>query len=113
MPRKRTSKTYTIQPFQIGPDQREIDLLVINFRADNLAPADLKKKPMREWIKEKSRAWLLERAADRGGLDGSRAGNHSVRVRLASLAVAVLHEMITATLKAPAFNGFCHVGVCL
>jgi hypothetical protein len=37
MPRKRTN--YTIQPFQIGPDEREIDLLMINFRADNLASA--------------------------------------------------------------------------
>jgi hypothetical protein len=39
MPRKRTSNNYTIQPFQIGPDQREIDLLTINFRADSLASA--------------------------------------------------------------------------
>jgi hypothetical protein len=37
MPRKRASKNYTIQPFQIGSDQTEIDLLSINFRADNLA----------------------------------------------------------------------------
>jgi hypothetical protein len=39
MPRMRTSTNFTIQPFQIGPDQREIDILMINFRADNLASA--------------------------------------------------------------------------
>jgi hypothetical protein len=39
MVRKRTSKSYTIQPFLIGPDQSETDLLMINFRADNLASA--------------------------------------------------------------------------
>jgi hypothetical protein len=39
MPRKRASKNCTIRPFQIGPDEREIDLLMINFRADNLASA--------------------------------------------------------------------------
>jgi hypothetical protein len=39
MARKRTSKNYTIQPFQLGSDQREIDLLMINFRAENLASA--------------------------------------------------------------------------
>jgi hypothetical protein len=39
MPRKRTSKNYTIQPFQIGPDEHEIDLLTINFCADNRASA--------------------------------------------------------------------------
>ncbi|HEV7878828.1 hypothetical protein [Bradyrhizobium sp.] len=39
MPSKRTSKNYTIQLFQIGPDKREIDLLMINFHADSLASA--------------------------------------------------------------------------
>jgi hypothetical protein len=39
MARKRTSKSYTIQPFQIRSDQSEIDLLMINFRADNLTSA--------------------------------------------------------------------------
>ena len=39
MPRKRTSKNYAIQPFRIGPDRIEIDLLAINFRAENLAGA--------------------------------------------------------------------------
>jgi hypothetical protein len=40
MPLKRTSKNYTIQPFRIEPDQSEVDLLMINFRADNLASAE-------------------------------------------------------------------------
>lgn len=39
MARKRTSKSYTIQSFRIGLDRTEIDLLMINFRADNLASA--------------------------------------------------------------------------
>jgi hypothetical protein len=39
MARKRTSKNYTIQPFKVGLDQSEIDLLMINFCADNLASA--------------------------------------------------------------------------
>ena len=41
MARKRASKHYTIQPFQVGRDQREVDLLTINFRADNLASAQV------------------------------------------------------------------------
>jgi hypothetical protein len=39
MARKPTSKNYTIQPFRMGPDQREIDLLTINFLAEDLASA--------------------------------------------------------------------------
>jgi hypothetical protein len=39
MARKRTSKNYTITPFRVDSDQSEIDLLIINFRADNLASA--------------------------------------------------------------------------
>jgi hypothetical protein len=36
---KPTSKNYTIQPFRMGPDKREIDLLMINFLAEDLASA--------------------------------------------------------------------------
>ena len=39
MARRRTSGSYTIRPFQVGSDQSEIDLLTINFSADNLAAA--------------------------------------------------------------------------
>jgi hypothetical protein len=39
MTRRRITKNYTIQPFQIGPDQSEIDLLMINFQAENLSAA--------------------------------------------------------------------------
>jgi ActR/RegA family two-component response regulator len=39
MTRRRITKNYTIQPFQIGPDQREIDVLMINFQAENLSAA--------------------------------------------------------------------------
>ena len=36
---RRTSWNYTIEPFRIGPDQNEIGLLYLNFRAENLASA--------------------------------------------------------------------------
>jgi len=39
MTRRRITKNYTIQPFQIGPDQSEIDLLMINFQAENMSSA--------------------------------------------------------------------------
>jgi hypothetical protein len=39
MSRRRITKNYTIQAFQIGPDQSEIDLLMINFQAENLSTA--------------------------------------------------------------------------
>jgi hypothetical protein len=39
MTRRRITRNYTIQPFQIGPDQSEIDLLMINFQAENLSSA--------------------------------------------------------------------------
>jgi hypothetical protein len=39
MTRRRITKNYTIQPFQIRPDQSEIDLLMINFQAENLSSA--------------------------------------------------------------------------
>jgi hypothetical protein len=39
MARKRISKSYTIQPFRIGSDRSEIDLLMINFSAENLTSA--------------------------------------------------------------------------
>jgi hypothetical protein len=39
MARKPTGKNYTIQPFRMGSDQREIDLLTINFLAEDLASA--------------------------------------------------------------------------
>ena len=39
MTQARTSKSYTVQPFRIGPDQDEIGLLYLNFRAENLAAA--------------------------------------------------------------------------
>jgi hypothetical protein len=39
MLRKRANNSYTIQPFQLGADQNEVNLLYINFRADNLAAA--------------------------------------------------------------------------
>jgi hypothetical protein len=45
MRHKRITKNYTIQPFQIGPDQSEIDLLMINFRAQNLASAQAHASP--------------------------------------------------------------------
>ena len=35
----RMSRSYAIQPFKVGSDQSEIDLLTINFSADNLAAA--------------------------------------------------------------------------
>jgi hypothetical protein len=35
----QASKSYTVQPFRIGPDQDEIGLLYLNFRAENLAAA--------------------------------------------------------------------------
>jgi hypothetical protein len=37
MARTCTSRNYAIQPFKIGSDQSEIELLKMNFRADNLA----------------------------------------------------------------------------
>ena len=36
---RRTSRNYTIEPFRMGPDQNEIGLLYLNFRAENLASA--------------------------------------------------------------------------
>ena len=39
MARNRTSQNYTIQTFRIGPDQNEIGILYLNFRAENLASA--------------------------------------------------------------------------
>jgi hypothetical protein len=39
MARKRADNSYTIQPFQLGTDQNETDILYINFCADNLAAA--------------------------------------------------------------------------
>jgi hypothetical protein len=39
MARARTSTSYTVQPFRIGPDQHEISLLYLNFQAENLAAA--------------------------------------------------------------------------
>jgi len=39
MARKPASRNYTIQPFRMGSDQREIDLLTINFRAEDIASA--------------------------------------------------------------------------
>jgi hypothetical protein len=36
---RRTSQNYTIEPFRMGPDQNEIGLLYLNFRAENLASA--------------------------------------------------------------------------
>jgi len=36
---KRASNSYTIQPFQRGADQNEVDILYINFRADDLVAA--------------------------------------------------------------------------
>jgi hypothetical protein len=39
MARKPTSKNYTIQPFRMGSDHREIDLLTINFLAEDLTSA--------------------------------------------------------------------------
>jgi hypothetical protein len=39
MTRRRISKNYTIQPFKLGPDQSEIELLMINFQAENLSSA--------------------------------------------------------------------------
>ena len=39
MARTRTNWNYEIQPFKIGSDQSEINLLTIIFRADNLALA--------------------------------------------------------------------------
>ena len=44
MARRRTSGSYTIRPFQVGSDQSEIDLLMINFQADSLTNNDLCKK---------------------------------------------------------------------
>jgi hypothetical protein len=38
---RRTSRNYTIEPFRIGPDQNEIGLLYLNFRAENLASAQV------------------------------------------------------------------------
>ena len=37
---RRATRSYTIQPFQVGSDQSEIDLLIINFLADSLAAAE-------------------------------------------------------------------------
>jgi hypothetical protein len=39
MARQPTGKNYTIQPFRMASDQREIDLLTINFLAEDLASA--------------------------------------------------------------------------
>jgi hypothetical protein len=39
MPRNRTSKNYTIEPYRIGLDQQEIGIFYLNFRAENLASA--------------------------------------------------------------------------
>jgi len=39
MSRRRITKNYTIQAFQIGPDQSEINLLMIKFQAENLSAA--------------------------------------------------------------------------
>lgn len=39
MPRDRTSKNYTIEPYRIGLDQQEIGIFYLNFRAENLASA--------------------------------------------------------------------------
>jgi hypothetical protein len=36
---RRTSRNYTIEPFRMGPNQSEIGLLYLNFRAENLASA--------------------------------------------------------------------------
>ena len=39
MPRDRTSKNYTIEPYRIGLDQQEIGIFYLNFQAENLASA--------------------------------------------------------------------------
>jgi hypothetical protein len=39
MAKNRTSRSYTVQPFRIGPDHNEVCLLYLNFRAENLAAA--------------------------------------------------------------------------
>jgi hypothetical protein len=39
MAKNRTSRSYTVQPFRIGPDHNEVGLLYLNFRAENLAAA--------------------------------------------------------------------------
>jgi hypothetical protein len=67
MPRKRTSQSYTVQLFRIGPNQNEIGILYLNFRAENLASAQAQAMihlSDAEFVKDIDGAKLLRNAAE-------------------------------------------------